>query len=642
MSGKYPYLTRNVRPSQPTFVSGIGLEMRDRLGRVLLDVGSQTSNLSLGQCHPSVTRAAASQVQQLLYASSAFSSQPFLDLSARLVELAPEGLTAANLMMCNGSDAVETACKIARLYKWTSKVLALRGGWHGETGGTLAFSPGHKDSLLSTDRSIVLSPEPTLASLAELIELTSDAAGVVIDPVGVSIGLFTRPDVETYLPRIRQLCTERDIVLIFDEVQTFGGFMGRTLFASQEFGVTPDVVCIAKAVGGGLPLAGVLCREELAELLSHNEAEFTNGANPVSCAAALAFLDVYSKDHEQFARNAEAYQAAVQSIAASCPDLDVRNHGFIATFQKREDRFRELWAAKAVSLALDEGIILRLTNLGQSVLVKPAIVIDPETAETVATRLASVFMRAAEETARPGVSLAKLRTDLNASRQGRSTPSSEYFRDLLATVDSTYEVRSRSSAEIEELTRQLPQVGVRVSRGFASNSRDLEYEPLTGTTLSDYLTADATLPESIINGLLVQHQRSLESAHANGIIIGGRWSENAVVGSSMSLKLIDFELAYSGSFPMLAAFEELYGLFDFAAHVVDPTIRARIVERMAPALFGRWRESAVQAWEGIRSFHAFQDTRMEGLPASSSAYDDVVDIIDRVAFAHAPAQKVAR
>jgi 4-aminobutyrate aminotransferase-like enzyme len=609
--------------------------MRDADGRVLLDLGSQTSNLAIGQSHPAVADAASRQVQRLLYASSSFSSEPFLELSKRLVALAPTGLTAANLMMCNGSDAVETACKLARVYKGSPTMLAIRGAWHGESIATLAFSPSYKDSLLITDQNVVLSAEPTLDSLIELIASRPDAAGVVLDPIGVSNGLFTRAEIDASLPRIRQLCTEHDIVLIFDEVQSFGGFLGGSLFAAEAFGVSPDILCVAKAIGGGLPLAGLLCRGDLTELLSHNEAEYTNGANPVSCAAALAFLDVYASEREQFEHNVQAFQEAVADLAAECGYLEFRSHGLVVTCRMAEDRFRERWAARASKLALEAGIILRVTNFGQNILLKPSLLIEPEVSAQMAKRLAEVFHSAADHVARCGVSMVRLRSGLETPEPDSAPPppasTADYFRDMLAAIDPTFKVRSRNNDEIEDLTRRLPRIGVRVSRAFASGSAGLEYEPMSGWALDGYLLGHGALPDSAINGLLVQHMRALESAHANGVIIGGRATHNAVVDSSIFLQLTDFETAYTGTFDTLAAFEDLYGLFDFGAHLVDPASRSKVLRRMAPVVFRRWRQHAIRSWTGIRHIHLMPSAPAGGPRISSEVHRHAVDVIDRVA-----------
>lgn len=626
MSSTYPYLTRNVRPSRPALARGSGLEMTDSEGRNLFDFGAQTSNLAIGQTHPAIADAVVKQVRQLIYASASFSSKPFLELSRRLLDLAPDGLTAANLRMCNGSDAVETACKLARVYKWSPKILAVSGAWHGESIGTLAFAPSCKDSLLTTDRSVLTSAEPTLDSLIALIEANPDAAAVIIDPVGVSNGLFRRADIETDLPRIRQLCTEHDIVLIFDEIQTFGGFMGGSLFAAQEFGVTPDVICLAKAIAGGLPLAGVLCRGDLADLLSHNEAEYTNGGTPVTSAAALAFLGVYVDGRDRFRHNAQAFGKAIEELAAECPYLEFTRHGFITSFRLRADRFRELWAAKAASLANREDMILRTNNFGQDVFVKPSVLIEPEESRRQVARLTSVFDQALEAVKGAGVDRAALRTGLVARNRTPVPDLTQYFRDMLTAIGPDFEVRCRSAEEIEDLTRRLPRDGVWVNRGFASPG-GVEYEPMSGATMADYLAEP--ISSAVVNGLLSQHQRGLESAHAHGVVIGGRWSGNAVVDQGASVRLIDFELAYSGRFETLAAFEELFALFDLAAHIAEAPIRLALLRRVAPGVFRRWPRDAPATWSGIRSVHLGRTSADP--PAAAEVYPDLVGIVDQVA-----------
>lgn len=600
MTPSFPYLTRNVRPSRPQLVSGSLLEVRDSAGRVLFDLGSQTSNLALGESHPAVVDAVTDQVGRLVYASSSFGSEPFVALSRRLVDLAPAGLTAANLMMCNGSDAVETACKMARAHTWSPIVLAVRGAWHGESIGTLTFSPAYRDSLLITDRNVRLSAEASLRSLAELVEATPEAAAVVVDPIGVSSGLFPRAEIESTLPRIRQLCDETGTVLVFDEVQSFGGFLGTSLFAAEEFGVTPDVICLAKALGGGLPLAGVLCRPELAELLAHNEAEYTNGANPVSCAAALAFLDEYAAHRDRVAANARAFGDAVDELAAGFPDLEHRRHGFVATFRLRQDRFRERWASATAGLALADDMILRVSNFGQSIMLKPSILIEPETSVAAARRLAPVFRAAQERAARSGVPISRLRAGLAAPQPAAAEPDGVRFGRLVGRLGSGCGVRTRGPEEIAELTRRLPGFGVRVSRAFVPVPGELQYEPLSGWGLDTYLTQPPGVTEPQVSGIAVAYLRALESAHANGIVIGARSCRNAVVDAGLLVQLIDFGTAYTGEFAVLAAFEELVGLIDLADHVADAGIRRRLLRRAAPAVFRRWPDHAPQVWAALQ------------------------------------------
>lgn len=626
MSTDYSFLTRNIRPSRRPLVRGAGLNVVDVDGRTLFDFGAQTSNLAVGQSHPEVVDAVTEQMRHLVYASSSFSNTPFLELARRLVELAPAGLTATNLRMCNGSDAVETALKTARLYKWSPKVLHVTGAWHGESIGTLAFTPSCRDSLLTTDRNLVASEAPTLGSLAELIVRNPDAAAVIVDPVGVSNGLFARSDIAENLPRIRELCTAHDIVLIYDEVQTFG-FMGGSLFATDTLGVTPDIICIAKALAGGLPLAGVLCRTELAELLSHNEAEFTNGGTPVTSAAAVAFLDVYSRERDTFQRNVEAFGAAMADLAARCPFLDHDVYGFIASFRLRPDRFREPWAARAVSLAGAAGIILRTSNFGQDVFIKPSIVIEPDVSARQADRLVAVFQEAAGATADIGVDPTTLRSGLTVHRPEPAVDAPAYFRALLQAVDPTSSVRTRSAEEIETLTRRLPRTGVFVNRAFASPDGDLRHEPMSGATLAQHLAAGVT--GAALNGLVSQHQRYLESAHAHDIVIGGRWCRSAVTDGGGSVRLIDFGLAYSGHFETLAAFEELFALFDLAAHIADADLRVALLRRIAPGVFRRWPRESPAVWLGIRKTHL--DGSPVGRPTGPDVYPDLARVLDRIA-----------
>jgi hypothetical protein len=263
-------------------------------------------------------------------------------------------------------------------------------------------------------------------------------------------------------------------------------------------------------------------------------------------AAALAFLDVYAKERETVVRNLEAYQAALERVAAACPYLELRNHGFIATFRKREDRFRALWAGKAVALAYDDGVILRSTNFGQSVLVKPPILIDPATSATMAERLESAFTRAAEETEDPGISVAEVRSRLNGGRREQPQPATAYFGDLLASIDPAYEARPRTNAEIEELTRKLPRSGVWVTRAFAPAPDRLEYDPVSGTKvpalqLSPELTPERLGDRATLMTALDAAERGADQVRAAGGLDDYRAQAFAMLTSAKARTMFDLD-----------------------------------------------------------------------------------------------------
>jgi hypothetical protein len=272
-------------------------------------------------------------------------------------------------------------------------------------------------------------------------------------------------------------------------------------------------------------------------------------------------------------------------------------------------------------------MILRTSNFGQDVFVKPSVLIEPEVSARQVARLVTVFHQAVEATKRVGLEPAALRSGLTAYLHEPDTDATEYFRELLNAVDPSFSIRTRSAEEVEDLTRRLPRAGVWVNRGFALPSGGLEYEPISGATLAQHLAGPRSVPAAVINGLLSQHQRGLESAHAHGVIIGGRWCRNAVVDSGDSVRLIDFELAYSGRFETLAAFEELFALFDLAAHITDPDGRSALLRRIAPAVFRRWPQDAPTVWRGIRRVHL--DGSTVDLPVGRDVYRDLAAIVDR-------------
>lgn len=284
--------TSGVYPKRPlALVRGEGARVWDEAGREYLDFTSGQGVATLGHCHPAVQTALVAQSQRLLTCPEIFYNDQRAALLERLAERMPTGLT--RFFLCNsGAEAVEAALKFARLSTGRAGIVATKRGFHGRTLGALSatWEPRYRqpfEPLLPGVRHV---PFNDAAAMAETIG--PDTAAVLVEIVqgegGVRLGS------PAYFRELRRLCTGRGALLIVDEVQTGLGRTGRWL-ACDHVGLVPDLLCLGKALGGGLPMGAVALGPRVAPLPSGSHGS-TFGGNPLACAAALAALDACERE----------------------------------------------------------------------------------------------------------------------------------------------------------------------------------------------------------------------------------------------------------------------------------------------------------------------------------------------------------
>ncbi|TWF95110.1 acetylornithine transaminase [Saccharopolyspora dendranthemae] len=276
-----------------TFVSGSGAELTDADGTTYLDFVSGIAVNALGHAHPAIVRAVSDQVAKLGHVSNLYVHELGLTLAERLLELA--GATGqGRVLFCNsGAEANEAAFKIARL-TGRPKIVAAQGGFHGRTMGALALTgqPGKQEPFAPMPAGVVHVPYGDEAALES--EVDDNTAAVFLEPIQGESGVVVPP--EGYLRAAREIASRNGALLVLDEVQTGIGRTG-SWFAFQREGVTPDVVTLAKGLGGGLPIGACIGIGAAADLLHPGQHGTTFGGNPIVCAAALAVLDtIVSED----------------------------------------------------------------------------------------------------------------------------------------------------------------------------------------------------------------------------------------------------------------------------------------------------------------------------------------------------------
>lgn len=349
-----------------SLVSGDGAVVTDTAGAEYVDLLAGIAVNVLGHRHPAVIEAVSRQVATLGHTSNLYATEPGIALAEALVERLG---TPARVFFCNsGAEANEAAFKISRLTGRTHLVAA-EGAFHGRTMGSLALTgqPGKQAPFAPLPGSVTHVPYGDVAALAAAVD--TDTAAVILEPIMGEGGVVMPPD--GYLAAAREITTAAGALLILDEVQTGVGRTG-TFYACQHDGVVPDVITLAKGLGGGLPLGACLGIGAAGELLTAGTHGSTFGGNPVCAAAGLAVLQTLAAE-DLVARAATVGKALGHRIEGlNHPLVDhVRGRGLLLGVVLRAP------AAKAVETAArDAGFLLNAAAADVVRLAPPLIITD--------------------------------------------------------------------------------------------------------------------------------------------------------------------------------------------------------------------------------------------------------------------------
>lgn len=361
-------------------VRGEGAHIWDMDGTEYIDCIGGHGASNMGHAHPAVVKAVTEQAQRLFLAPNGFYNDVRAHLLAELIRVAPPGLERA--FLCNsGTEAVEAALKFARLTTQRTKVISTMRGFHGRTMGALGttwrkeyrrpFEP------LIPDFGFV--PYNKLERMARAID--GETSAVIVEVVqgegGVNLGTAD------YLLGVQALCRERGAMFIVDEVQTGFGRTGK-LFASEHYGLRPDLMTVAKSIAGGIPMGATLIGERVGKIPGHVHGS-TFGGSPLACAAALATIRTMEEDHlperaaKLGARLVEGFRAIDASVVR-----EVRGLGLMVGIQLRgrSGAYLAALAAEGV-LALPAGsTVMRFL---------PPLVIEEDDIEAVIEKVGMVL-----------------------------------------------------------------------------------------------------------------------------------------------------------------------------------------------------------------------------------------------------------
>jgi len=277
-----------------TIHRGKGSRVWDVEGREYIDAFAGIAVNNVGHCHPDVVRAIREQAGQLMHISNYYLTEPQVTLAGKLVELS--GLDRV-FFSNSGAESVEGAIKIARKYAHSRSkggaIVSMQGSFHGRTLATIAT--GRKDlqnGFAPIPHGFIKVAQNNIQEIEKVY--SEDIAGIIIEPLQGEGGINEIDDL--FLKQLRVFCDEKDISLIFDEVQAGIGRTGK-LFAKDHSGVQPDIMTLAKGLGGGVPIGAILSNEKVSSAIATGDHGTTFGGNPLVCAAALAVLDVIEKEN---------------------------------------------------------------------------------------------------------------------------------------------------------------------------------------------------------------------------------------------------------------------------------------------------------------------------------------------------------
>lgn len=341
-------------------IEGRGAVVRDADGREYVDCVAGIAVNSVGHCHPKVVAAIKTQAERLIHTSNLFYTEPQVELAEKLCRLS----SLEKVFFCNsGAESVEAALKLARKVTGKKGFIAAEGSFHGRTFGALSVTHHVKRDIF----------EPLLGDVkfvrygdADAIRkaIDEDTAAVILEPIQGEAGVIVPPP--EYLREVKEVCEERDVLLILDEVQTGFGRTGRW-FCKDHFKVQPDIMTVAKALGGGFPIGATLSNFSF----ERGEHASTFGGNPLACTAALATIRVIEEERlvERSERLGTYFMQRLSETIGGCDGVkDVRGKGLMLGVELREK------CEGVVHAALKRGVLLNCTADRVIRLVPPLVI----------------------------------------------------------------------------------------------------------------------------------------------------------------------------------------------------------------------------------------------------------------------------
>ena len=366
------YLFQNYGRIPLSFTHGKGCYLYGTDGREYLDLVAGIAVNALGYAHPDWVAAVQAQVARMTHVSNLYYVQEQAELAERVASITPGDLDRC-LFVNSGAEANEGALKLAVRYTGRGRIMAAIDGFHGRTSAAMGAT-GQK--------SIQASFEPLIADAYDYFpfgdleavkeKMTRDTAALIVEPIQGESGVHTAS--AEFFKGVRDLCTDNGTMMIVDEVQTGIGRTGEW-YGIQNFGVVPDIITMAKALGGGTPIGAVCSTDEISKVMTPGTHGTTFGGNPLVCAAGCAVLDIMKRDNiVPHVKDIGARWMADLKAIDSPMIREVRGYGLIIGIQMDSSET----ASKVQSYCRENGVLINVAHGGTIRLIPPLILKDSQ------------------------------------------------------------------------------------------------------------------------------------------------------------------------------------------------------------------------------------------------------------------------
>ena len=292
MNGEDQYLTALYQRFPVNLVRGKGTRVWDAAGKEYIDCMGGYGVALVGHCNDRVVAAIKKQADTLITAHMSVYNNMRLKFMEKMSTLTPPGLSKM-FFTNSGAESVEGALKFARKYTGKYGIIAMNGAYHGKTFGALSvtYNEKYRKSFMPLLSGVKFVPYSDPNKLEEAIDETTGT--VILEPIQGETGIIVPQD--DLLPKIREICNKRNLVLVFDEIQSGLGRTGK-MWAGQNWNTTPDIMCLAKGIAGGIPMGLIVAKAEIMEATKLGEHSSTFGGSPLACAAGTATLEALTDD----------------------------------------------------------------------------------------------------------------------------------------------------------------------------------------------------------------------------------------------------------------------------------------------------------------------------------------------------------
>ena len=377
-------LMANVYAKRPVVITrGKGALVWDINGKKYIDCTGSYGVCIVGHCHPKVVEAVKKQAEKLISCHSSLYNDARSEFLQKITKITPKGLNKVFLAN-SGAEAVESGIKFARKFSGKPEIIAMMGAFHGKTMGALSatWDKKYREPFQPLVPEFKHVPPDNLEKVREAI--TEKTAAIIAEPIRGESGI--RVPLDDFLPGLREICDEKGVLLILDEVQTGFGRTGK-IFACEHWNVVPDILCVAKSVAGGLPLGVTIAKEDVMSSLKLGEHTTTFGGNPLVCAAACAAIDVLIEEKlaERAATLGAYFKEKLVDLQVKHKVVrEVRGLGLMLGMELRFD------ILQIILQAMDKGVLI--LDAGRNVLrFLPPLVIEKEQIDKVMAILDTIL-----------------------------------------------------------------------------------------------------------------------------------------------------------------------------------------------------------------------------------------------------------